>query len=105
MERSARNQWPDLYPRSDGGDRCERRPALVRSTFGTTIVTVKKVVTHPERVEACRFCRNRDRPQFRPADDSLNLGELDANSKWLSTHSVTLEDEGAPNNRFLGTCY
>jgi hypothetical protein len=90
VERSARNQWSNLDLRSNGGDRCERRPALVRSTFWTTVVTVEKVVTHPERVEASLFCRHRDRSQFWPADDSLNLRELNANSKWLSTHSVTL---------------
>jgi hypothetical protein len=65
----------------------------MRSAFWTAIVTVEKVVTHPERVEASLFRSYSDRPQFWPAHDALHFRELDANTEWLSSHATTIGNQ------------
>ena len=86
VKRGTCNKRPDLNARCDGRNRRQRRPALMGTAFWTTVVAVKKVIAHPERVKARLFSSERDRLQLWPAHHALYLWQLDANPQWKSGH-------------------
>jgi hypothetical protein len=78
MEARRGDERPDLDPRGDRGDPSEGGPGLPGAARLAVLVAVEEVVAEPDRVEPDRLRGHRHRAQLRPADDPLDLGELDA---------------------------
>src|SRR5262249_9672152 len=82
VERRARDERPDRRLARRRRERGHERPGLPRATGRAALPAVEEMLADPDRVEAQVVDRAGEVDELRPADLSLDLGQLHPDAEW-----------------------
>jgi hypothetical protein len=87
VKANARNKWPKVNALSDCGQGRQQGPGFRGTTFGSSVAPIYEVVANPHGIKTDFFGGLSHGLIFGPADLTLDLGQLDANSDSMNqTH-------------------